>query len=299
MESLPKGLHGAHTRAQLSRVLSPYALRRALRDRRLSSFSREVLVEPDRETEFRTRAAAALLFAGPHAVLAGHSALAMHGCSAADTAPIHVLLPYHRKLRRRPGVVVHNGRFEESDVLELHGLHLLALDVALAEVLCRGSRRAGIACADQALALHSKQERAEFRAWTEHRIRSRPDSRGRRQGLALLDQATGLAESPAESWMLLALADAGLPVPVPQFTIFDLAGNEIYRLDFAWPELRVAVEYDGYVAHEGRQGYDTARDEDLRRRGWTVIRADADDLREPARLIAAINSAFRARGLAA
>ncbi|HKS47941.1 MAG TPA: DUF559 domain-containing protein [Amycolatopsis sp.] len=264
----------------------------------MASFSRDVFVDPHRATEFHTRAAASLLYAGSEAVLSGHSALVAHGCSAADPAPIHVLVPYHRNLGSRPGLLVHNGRFEWQDVTEIAGLRVLAVDVALAEVLCRGDRRSGIACADQALALLPENERAEFRAWTAERIRTRDDPRGKLRGVALLDLATGLAESPAESWLLLSLADAGLPVPQPQVQIFDIAGNVIYRLDFGWPEPRVAVEYDGYAAHENRKERDVARDEDLRRRGWTMIRADAADLKDPSRVVAAVRAAFRARGFA-
>lgn len=81
--------------------------------------------------------------------------------------------------------------------------------------------------------------------------------------------------------------------------MLDLAGVERYRLDFAWPELRIAIEYDGYEAHEGRRERDAARDADLRRRGWIVIRATIDDLHDPSGLLAEIDRAFRRRGLAA
>lgn len=274
-------------------------MRAAIEDRRLANFSRAVLVDNRRAADFRTRAAASLLFAGPDAALTGHSAMALYGCSAADRAPIHVLVRYQRNLRRRAGVFVHHGGFIEADVEEVDGLRTLSIDVALAEVLCRGSRRAGLACADQAFSHHAGLARAELMAWTEHRIFERPDPRGRRQARALLALATGLPESPAESWTLLCLVDAGYPPPQPQFQVFDINGNEIYRLDFAWPELRIALEYDGYAAHELRKTRDAKRDEDLRRRGWIVIRANMDDLRDPSRLLAEIASAFYARGVAA
>lgn len=98
---------------------------------------------------------------------------------------------------------------------------------------------------------------------------------------------------------MLLFDDAGLPRPTPQFVICDLSGREIYRLDFAWPELRIAVEYDGYEAHEHRAERDELRDRDLRRRGWIVIRATNSDLTEPSRLLEKIAAAFRARGMAA
>src|SRR6187399_677350 len=292
MLSLSGGLHGAYSRLELNRVLTPHALRAAVEHGWLASFSRHVLVDSRRATEFLTRAAASLLVTGPESVLTGHSALALHGCGAADPAPIHVLVPQHRKPRSREGLVIHRGRFEERDVEELGGLRVLALDAALAEVLCRGSRRAAIACADQVLAMVPENARTELRRRTWERIHDRPDTRGTLRGVALLDLATGLAESPPESWMLLALADGGLPAPQAQVKVTGILGNEIYRLDLAWPEPMVAVEYDGYASHENRKERDAARDEDLRRRGWIVIRADASDLKDPARVVAATRAAL-------
>lgn len=293
------GLSGAYLRADLAAALGAAGLRTALRDGRLATFSRTVLVDPRRAADFRTRAAAALLHAGPPAVLSAHSALRVHGFVAADTAPIHILLPYRRKPRRRAGVLVHHGSVREEQVDDVAGLRVLDADVALAEVLCRASRRSGLACADEALRAVPPQDREAFRLQVEERIIDRADPRGRLRGRALLWLATGLAESPAESWLLLTFVDADLPVPEQQYPISDLAGRVLYRLDYAWSQIRVAVEYDGYEAHESRREADLARDEDLRRRGWIVLRADATDLREPTRLVAAVRDAFRRRGLAA
>ncbi|WP_303968212.1 DUF559 domain-containing protein [Rothia mucilaginosa] len=47
-----------------------------------------------------------------------------------------------------------------------------------------------------------------------------------------------------------------------------------YRVDFAWPEARVILEFDGeqkYVDHPGRDRYEAARDRALARAGWTVV----------------------------
>jgi very-short-patch-repair endonuclease len=86
-------------------------------------------------------------------------------------------------------------------------------------------------------------------------------------------------------------------VPQPQHSIRALDGKEIWRLDFAWPDLKIALEYDGYEAHERRAVQDAARDEDLRRRGWVVIRATATDMREPTLLLGRLRAAFAKRGV--
>ncbi len=296
---LPDGLHGAYARPELERLLGHDVVRGAIADGKLTSFARGVLVDTNRIVALRTRAAATLLLAGPDAALTGFTALTLWGCSAAPSGPVHVVLPYRRKLSARPGVIVHNGVFEVQDVHDIAGLRTIALDVALTEVLCRENRRDALACADQAFAMTPDRERAEFRATVAERLRVRRDPRGRRRGRRLLELATGLPESPAESWTLVVFDDAGLPMPTPQYSIYDLSGKEIYRLDFAWPDLRVAVEYDGYEAHEHTAARDEARDRDLRQRGWYVIRATSTDLADPSRLVGKIQAAFRARGVAA
>lgn len=297
--TLPTGLHGVHLRSQLGDVLGPYGLRTAIKDGRLRPYSREVLVDMRVAATLTSRAAAAQLHAGADAVLTGFTALELAGCSAAPAGPIEILLPYHRGLRQRPGLRVHHGSITRQDVMDIAGLRVAVVDLALAEVLCRGRRVDAFACADQALAMVPQAERAELRATVAARIMERPDPRGRQQGSVLIELVTGQPESPPESWLYLGLFDAGLPLPECQYPIVGLDGREIYRLDFAWPEQRVVLEYDGYAAHLGRAHFDEVRAADLRRRGWTVIRATADDLRDPSRVVAQIRSALSARGVAA
>ena len=299
MFALPPGLHGAHRREELSREVGPLRLRVLIQEGWLVPFSRKVLVERDRQLNLLTRAAATLLLAGSRAVLTSHTAARLLGCTAADEGWIHVLVDYHRKVPRVPGVVVHQGLFDEQDVLTLDGLRVLSLECVLTELLCRESRRVALACADQAMAMTPVEQRAEFRAGVLHRIGVRRDPRGRRRSQILLNLASGLSESPAESCLLLGFFDAGFSVPVQQLPVLDIDGREVYRLDFAWEEPMVAVEYDGYVAHLDRMVRDQARDEDLQRRGWTVIHADAADLRDPSRLHADVRRAFWRRRFAA
>lgn len=134
-----------------------------------------------------TRAAAALLLAGPSAVLSGSTAVAMHGCSAAAGAPIHVTTPYDRQLRSRPGLVVHQGRIREPDVVELDGLRVYALDIALAELLCTGPRVTALACLEQALAELDSDGAEHVRGLLVERVNRRVDRRGTRRARAVLE----------------------------------------------------------------------------------------------------------------
>jgi hypothetical protein len=288
---LPEGLHGAYRRTDLIYQLGLAAVRALVRDGVLARYSRNVLVDRRRVLTLPTRAAAALLYVGPRAVLTSHTAALLFGCTAADPARVHVLAPEDRTVAGRPGLVIHRGRSDEDEVLELDGLRTVGIEAVAADLLCTVPRPVALAVADQAMAPLDPRFREEFRAEVARRLRGRADLRGRR-GRVLLELATGLPESPAESEMLLALYDARLPVPRPQHPVVDLTGRERCRLDFAWEEPRVALEYDGRDAHEGREERDAARDEYLRSRGWIVFRASVADLRDPARLVRALRAAF-------
>jgi uncharacterized protein DUF559 len=77
-----------------------------------------------------------------------------------------------------------------------------------------------------------------------------------------------------------------------QFEVVDALVRVRYVLDLCWQDLRIALEYDGYEAHEYRLDRDVERDLDLERRGWITIRATAADLREPTALLARLDDAF-------
>ncbi|QQQ75749.1 DUF559 domain-containing protein [Saccharothrix sp. 6-C] len=285
MIQLPPGLHGAYPRTRLHDRIGAPAVSRAIRDGHLINYSRTVVIQRQRMTDLRTRAAAALLMAGPDAVLTDHTAAWLHGCTAAETNRVHLLLDYDRRVRPRRDVAVHYHQYDPADVIQVEGLRCMVLDYAIADLLCRARHRStALACADQALGALQPEQRAAFKADLAVRLATRRDHRGRRQGAFLLDLATGLPESPSESTLLLTIAEAGFPLPELQYSVRDLDDREVWRLDFAWPDARVALEYDGYAAHVDKAEADQARDEDLRRRGWKVLHADASDLRIPTRL---------------
>ncbi|OLT44706.1 hypothetical protein BJF85_19730 [Saccharomonospora sp. CUA-673] len=296
MTKLPRSVHGAYLRAELLEVLGRGGMRIVLDEGTLVSASRTVVVEADRATDFMTRVAAFQLTIGPSSVVAGESALRVYGCDAGSASPVHLLVPPECKARNRPGLLMQRGSYETQDVADVNGLRVLTPDAAVAEVLRRSPPRTALACADQAIRMLNESDRLAFRALVDARISTATSGRGRRQARRLYQLAHGLAESPAESAMLLTVVDGGFPIPGQQYSVTDLTGREVYRLDFAWPELLVALEYDGYAAHEHRRERDAARDEDLRRRGWIVVRARADDLVEPSRVLTQLTQAFRKRG---
>jgi len=65
---------------------------------------------------------------------------------------------------------------------------------------------------------------------------------------------------------------AGLPRPVQQHKL--RVNGRTIRIDLAYPELRIAIEYDGWEYHSTRGAFDRdrARANELELLGWTVLR---------------------------
>jgi very-short-patch-repair endonuclease len=88
----------------------------------------------------------------------------------------------------------------------------------------------------------------------------------------------------------------GLPAPHLQYRV-DLPGGPV-RLDAAWPELKIAVEFDGAAFHgsPGARERDLRRDAALAALGWVVLRVGYRDVTErPAVCRAQIAAVHRQR----
>lgn len=96
---------------------------------------------------------------------------------------------------------------------------------------------------------------------------------------ALVEARVG-AESPQETRARLCIVAAGLPEPVVQHEVW-VAGERRAVLDLAYPELRIAIEYEGehHLLDPGQWAKDIARQDLLESLGWIVVRATKADLR--------------------
>ena len=104
--------------------------------------------------------------------------------------------------------------------------------------------------------------------------------------------ADGLAGSPQETRLRLLMARAGLPTPVAQFRVTDARGR-IGAVDFAWPERRLVVEYEGMWHADPKQvGIDRRRLNRLLAAGWHVVYVTAADMYHPEELVERIATAL-------
>ncbi|MFK3835318.1 endonuclease domain-containing protein [Microbacterium sp. NPDC087868] len=112
---------------------------------------------------------------------------------------------------------------------------------------------------------------------------------------AALRAAREGVESPKETETRLLIARAGLPEPSVQFEVLE-DGRLIARIDLAYPDLKIAIEYEGDGHRTDRHQWrrDIQRQRDLEDRGWTVIRLTELDLQSPTSVIMRIRRAIAA-----
>ena len=151
MSFFPGGLHGAYRRADLLRECGRRQVDNALRSGLLRPMWTGVVVDGRRALDVRTVASAALLTTGAEAVICGPTAALLHGCTALTPAETHVLVPYGKGPRKRPGLIVHHSCFYAEQVTDLDGLRVLSLPQVVADQLCTARPADALALADEAL----------------------------------------------------------------------------------------------------------------------------------------------------
>ena len=113
-------------------------------------------------------------------------------------------------------------------------------------------------------------------------------------GRAIRDIRAG-TDSPPESWVRLILVRAGLPEPLVGHTVTH-DGYWVGTPDLAYPEQRIAIEYQG-SGHRDRDVFedDIDRLERFHAADWQVLQVTARQLRDPARLVSRVDFALRSR----
>lgn len=205
--------------------------------------------------------------------------------------------------RRERGVRRHCGKLLAGDVVETHGLLVMAAVRAALEASMLGSTEAGLVVVNHFL------HRGDFDL---EALRTRYDATMGQWPNSLstdlvLRLANPLVESVAESRTEYFCFQHGLPRPVAQYEVRD-GGVLVARLDFAFPDLGFWIEFDGRVKYErhlrpGESPADAVLREKRREQvvseltGWRCLRITWADLADPVglerrirRLIASIET---------
>ncbi len=189
-----------------------------------------------------------------------------------------------------PEVTVSGGRHPRPRGVVVHQAALPSVDVTVVEaipVTSPARTLLDLAAVVAAEAVEEALDDALRRGLVSiPRLRWRADQLGRRPGVALIRRlldartdANGQAQSVLETRFMRLLKRARLPTPVCQHQIRD-RGRLVAIVDFAYPDLRLAIETDGYRWHSGRIAWqrDLARRNALTRLGWHVIHVTAEDI---------------------
>ncbi len=220
------------------------------------------------------RTVATWLWSDRQGVITGLAASALHGAKWVDVDSVIELNGYDRK---PPAGVSTRIETLHPDEIEMRcGLAVTTVDRTAFDLARRGPVGRAVERLDALAAAR------DFKADDVLAVgRRHPHVRGLRRVPRILGMVDAGAQSPKETWLRLLLIDAGFPPPQTQIPVPGPDGYPRYFLDMGWPELMVAVEYDGEQHRVDRDIYrnDLSRSEYIAQCGWTRIRVIAGDQR--------------------
>jgi very-short-patch-repair endonuclease len=272
-------------------VAEGYLTKQQLRTRSYRRLVQGVYADPSLPADHRLRCEGVALVLPEGAAIGGHSAAAWYGAPFATFRDaVTVICPRSIDWKGPRGVRVHRSLIPVDPYRDGAGIPLTpalrtAWDTATLEPIgtAVAALDAMVRAGDVTVAELQRAVREGAGRWGVTRVRRAVD---------LVDSR---AESPPESRLRVALRLAGLE-PVPQYEVWS-DGAFVGRLDLAFPEVRLAVEYEGaYHFEEGQIARDDVRYERLRAAGWTVVRVTAADLHDLDALLARIRRTLAALG---
>lgn len=223
---------------------------------------------------------AACLAGGSHAVASHRSAASVWKVDGGDTRLRELLCPRWRR-SSEPGLIVHETKvLDPRDVTIIDGIPVTTIERTLLDL---GAVR-------HALTVERAVEtalRKELTTLTDLRSTVRRLGRRGRNGVGVLrriiderDPNRRLTESTMELHLLQVLRAHGLPEPVTQHEIVH-RGRFVARVDAAYPDLLIALEYESLDWHTGKAALirDSARRNAVVAAGWCPVAVTVEDLR--------------------
>ena len=258
------------TRQHLRQLLAQGVVRRILRG---------VYVPADLPDSISLRARAARLVTSPYAVLCDRTAAWIHGIDVMWHAEHDVPPPLDTFVLRghcrpqRSGTYPGQRDLAECDLIEIEGMLVTTPLRTALDLGCALPRRDALAALDAFMRVYGLS-RDDLVGELPRYFRRR----GVRQLRGLVRLADPRSESPGESWTRMEIIDSNLPAPKTQWEIIR-NGRVLFRLDLAYPGLKICIEYDGEEFHDSDEDKesDEHRREWLRARGWIVIVVCKDD----------------------
>lgn len=209
---------------------------------------------------------AAVLWAGEGSAVSHRSAAALWKLDGFEPGIVEITVP---SPRRREGIVLHRGALRPADTTEVAGIPVTAASRTLLDLAGVVEEEDLEIAVDCALRRGLTSINYLTRRFADRRGRGCPGSAAMRRVLEQRSKGGAAAtESVLETRFLRLLRSGRVPLPEPGYKVGP------YRLDFAYPHIRLGIELDGYAFHSSK----TAWERDLRRQnellalGWTLLR---------------------------
>jgi hypothetical protein len=217
----------------------------------------------------------------PGSVVSGRSAAVLWGVDLAGAEDdVELTVPPTGHPRRVPGLRVRRASLPGEHVLERRGVLVTSAAATAVRLAAMLPLDDAVVAVDQVIATGAVALEP-VRA-----LAAVARGRGCARARAACALADGRAGSPRETRLRLMIGRSGLPQPVAQFTVRH-EGRFVARVDFAWPEHRLALEYDGlWHAESGQFAKDRQRLNELRAADWDVLFVTSGHLRRPDGLFA-------------
>lgn len=239
-------------------------------------------------------------------VVASHvSAAVIHGAPTwnMDLSRIHLTRDDAQAGRAEAGVHQHRGRLLPGDVVARNGIRLTSATRTVLDLTTVTNVETGLVFANYALN-EGITTLAELRARYDAADGPMQHWPGSLTTGLVLRLARAEIESVGESRTWHLLYRGSVPMPVPQYVVRGADGEVAARLDFAWPEYGVWLEFDGRMKYQAllRPGENVtdvvlrekARESLVQRlTGWRCIRITWSDLDHPQRTAAMIHRELR------
>jgi very-short-patch-repair endonuclease len=232
----------------------------------------DVYVARDAELTAVLRAKACWLRARGHGVLAGFSASAVHGARWIDATRPATIIDANR--RRVDGISAWADAIDDDETCTVDGMRLTTPSRTAVDL----ARRHGVSTAVPAIDALARATRLKS-ADLERAALRHAGRRGMKQARGTLRLVDAGAQSPRESRLRLLLVRAEFPPVQTQWPVYNEYGALIAQVDMAWPELKIAIEYEGDHHRVNRNQFnkDIRRMDALIEQGWIVIRVTALD----------------------
>jgi hypothetical protein len=243
--------------------------RARLRGPEFVALYRDVYIGASAEVDLRVRLRAVELRIGPGAVIGGPLASVAWGAPCPWEEPEAVLATNRRVAR--DGIRRRVDQLEGTEISERYGVRLTSPLRTAYDLARRDDALVELVAAVDALAHVAAFSAADLRLLVD----AHPGARGLVTARRVVDLMDPLAESLMETRTRLVFVLRGLPRPVSQHVVRLPDGRHV-RLDLAWPEHRVAVEYDGEDHRTAsRHAADLDREAALQDLGWDVVHVTA------------------------